>query len=244
MDLHIHRLGTPHAPRMVLLHGMTEDGTSWPDLVARWGGAWDVLSVDLRGHGSSPRFTTEDVPRATEVMLEDVVALLAGQPEPVVLVGHSLGGNLALRAALAHPGRVRALVLEDPTSPLDPADHARFVDGTLAFLDTMAHPDAEVRRMRAETPWSHAEIDAWAASKARVDRRAVTGLGVRGEWDRLWDDVAVPTLVLVPEGPSMSPSAPGSPHVTRVVVPGAGHCVRRDRPEVFYPAVEAFLGAL
>ena len=245
MDLTTHRYGDPSRPPMVLLHGMTEDGTTWPDLVERWGAAWDLLAVDLRGHGRSPRFAPAERPRATEIMLDDVVALLDAQPAPVVLVGHSLGGNLALRAALQRPAAVRALVLEDPASPLGPDDVPRFVAGTLAFLDAMADRDGEVARMRAETTWSRAEIDAWADSKARVDRDAVTGgLGARGEWDRLWDDVAVPTLVLVPEGPTMSPATPGSPHVQRVVVAGAGHCVRRDRPEAFHRAVEEFLAAL
>ncbi|NKX91850.1 alpha/beta hydrolase [Sanguibacter hominis ATCC BAA-789] len=245
MDLHVHRYGTPQAPRMLLLHGMTEDGTTWPDLVERWGAVWDLLAVDLRGHGRSPRLTQDERPRATEVMLDDVVALLDEQPAPVVLLGHSLGGNLALRAALRRPGAVRALVLEDPTSPLDPSDTERFVAGNLAFLDAMADRDGQVERMRAQTRWSHAEIDAWADSKARVDREAVTGgLAVRGEWDALWDTIGVPTLVVVPPGPTMSPAAPRSPLVRRVVVPGAGHCVRRDEPEAFCSAVEDFLAAL
>lgn len=245
MELFTHRSGNPGGPRMLLLHGFTEDGTTWPDLVERWHGAWDLVGVDLRGHGRSPRFAPDEVARASEVMLDDVIELLAQQPEPVVLLGHSLGGNLALRAACRLPDRVRALVLEDPSSPFGPDDDVSgFVTGTLEFLDSFADRDGEIARMRRATTWSLAEIDAWADSKPRVDRSAVgRGIGAGGDWPALWRDVAVPTLLVVPPGPTMAPLDHGNPRVSRVVVPGAGHCVRRDRPEEFFTAVEEFLGA-
>ena len=117
LPLAVHRYGDPDAPTVVLLHGLTEAGTAWPDLVAHWGDAWNVLAPDLRGHGQSPRFTEGELANAPEVMLADVVQILDGQPDRVVLVGHSLGGLFALRAAVARPDRVVALILEDPARP-------------------------------------------------------------------------------------------------------------------------------
>ena len=89
----------------MLLHGLTEAGTTWPDLVGHWGDDWHALAPDLRGHGQSPRFTEDQLGAAPEVPLADVVTVLEAQPEPVALVGHSLGGLLALRAAIARPAR-------------------------------------------------------------------------------------------------------------------------------------------
>lgn len=104
-------------PRIVLIHGLVMDSHASyylsiaPALAARGG----VLLYDLRGHGRSEQpptgYTMAD-------MVDDLVALLdaAGANAPVVLVGNSWGGQIAMRAAAAHPDRVRALVLIDPQS--------------------------------------------------------------------------------------------------------------------------------
>src|SRR5659263_142059 len=149
--LTVHRSGSADARAAVLLHGLTEAGTTWPDLVRHWGDDWRILAPDLRGHGQSPRFTEEQLGAAPEVLLADVVTVLETQPEPVALVGHSLGGLLALRAAIARPDRLWALVLEDPARPTpgrtpDPG----FVAETEEFLHTMADQDGQVARMLQE----------------------------------------------------------------------------------------------
>ena len=117
LPLTIHRYGSSTARTVVLVHGLTEAGTTWPDLVGHWGDDWQVLAPDLRGHGRSPRFTENELDAAPEVLLADLLTVVDAQPEQVALIGHSLGGLLALRAAIARPDRVRALVLEDPAQP-------------------------------------------------------------------------------------------------------------------------------
>src|SRR5450756_1378924 len=215
MPLTIHRYGSSNARTVVLVHGLTEAGTTWPDLVGHWGDDWHVLAPDLRGHGQSPRFTEDELATAPEVLLADVVTVVDAQTEPVALVGHSLGGLLALRAAVARPDRVWALVLEDPARPTggrtpDPG----FVADNEDFLDAMADLAGQVARMLRDSSWSRAEIEAWAACKP-----------------------------LVPPDSPMAPrqEAVHNDLVRTVVVPGAGHCVRRDQPARYLRAVDAFL---
>lgn len=246
--LTVHRYGNPSAPPVVLVHGVTDAGTAWPDLVDHWGDRWDIHAPDLRGHGHSPRFTTDQLRTAPDVLLADVVALVDALRAPAALVGHSLGGFLALHTALARPDKVRALVLEDPAKPAGDEPDPAFVADNLALLTAMAEPagNAEnVERMLRETPWTRAEVDAWAACKPLVDLEYVRhGLFLGPpRWEVLFDALTVPTLLLVPPD---SPMAPRSEEVRNdlvrtVVVPDSGHCLRRDQPARYQAEVDAFL---
>lgn len=246
-ELTVHRSGDPAAPTVVLLHGVTDSGTTWPDLLTHWGDRYDVLAPDLRGHGSSPRFTPEQLPQSPEVLVADVVALLDGLDEPVALVGHSLGGLTALRAALERPDKVAALVVEDPAKPTgsrtpDPGFSGMLLGHTQVVIDDRA---GEVARMRRETPWSDTEIEAWADTRVLVDQEYLRHGLFLGDavWEEAFDALRVPTLLVLPEDAPMAPRADGfdNPLVRTIHVAGAGHCVRRDRPDAYHAAVDAFL---
>lgn len=247
LALAIHRHGDPQAPAVLLLHGLSEAGTNWPDLVTRWGDRWSILAADLRGHGRSPRFTQEQLAAPADVMLADVLAVVDAQADPVAIVGHSLGGLLALRAALARPRRVWALVLEDPARPSPWGGPNLALGAEVLELLTATDEDrsAEVARMHRETAWSDAEIKAWADGHPLVDREFVRrGLDLGDPaWEEAFEALAVPTLLVRPADSSMAPhmSRIRNPLVREVVVEGAGHCVRRDRPDAYHGAVDAFL---
>lgn len=101
-------------PGVVCLHSNASTSTQWRGLMDTLCGRFRVLAPDALGAGKSPPW-----PAAGAVELRDEVALqapvfeLAGNP--FFLVGHSYGASVALVAALAYPGRVRALALYEPT---------------------------------------------------------------------------------------------------------------------------------
>lgn len=239
--LRLHRYGNARGTPVVLLHGLTEAGTAWPDLVLRWQEQWDIYAPDLRGHGESPRFSDGELDAAADVLLADVLDVLEEVGEPAVLVGHSLGALLALRAALARPQSVLALVLEDPARP--GGTGPELVAANQAFLDGMAEPTAHIERMLRETAWTRAEIEAWAACKPLVDREYIArGLSLGDtRWEELFEDLAVPTLVVVPPSSAMAPRGVANALVRSVVIPDSGHCVRRDQPGRYHGVVDAFL---
>lgn len=243
--LTVHRFGSPDAQPVVLVHGVTDAGTTWPDLIAHWGDRWDVHAVDLRGHGRSPRFTEDELATAPDVLLADLLAVIDAAAEPVALVGHSLGALLALRATVARPDKVWAAVLEDPPQPSGSVPDPQFVAWHESMLEAMADPDAEVERMLRQTPWSRTEVEAWAACKPLLDREYIRrGLFLGGHgWGDMFDSLTVPTLLVVPEVQAIAPR-PEILHpdlVRLVTVPDAGHCVRRDQPERYHEAVDVFL---
>lgn len=249
MTVHVHEFGNPSAPPLVLVHGLTDDGTCWPDAVARWGSGYRILTVDQRGHGQSPRFTEEQVERAPEVMRDDLASVLRGLDEPAFVVGHSLGGFIAARVARAFPELVRALVLEDPAKPAGRADR-EFARHQLTFVETVTNdPDGELARMRRETPWTETELQPWAESKPRVDReylRRGLYLGDDAAWEEMFNELTVPTLIVVPIDGEMAPD-PALIHndlVQVVEIPEAGHCIRRDNPTGFHAVVDPFLSGV
>lgn len=248
--LTVHRWGPPDAPPLLLLHGLSEAGTAWPDAVRRWQHAYRVIAVDLRGHGRSPRFDEADLHRCHELWLSDVLHLLPTLDRPPILVAHSLGGLLALRAAAAEPRLVRGLVLEDPAEPTghtvpDPA----FVAHQERFLDSFADGgESERARMRVESRWPVDEIDAWAACKPLVDRRMIRHGLTLGEpvWEPLFDRLTVPTLLMLPVNSIMAPDEAriANPLVRFHRVDGVGHCVRRDDPDAYHAVVDPFLAVV
>src|SRR5689334_9591220 len=102
--------GTGPAPPIVLVHGLGGSAASFSLLAARLlTASRRVLVLDLPGHGRNRLRRGEEAAGLTDQALA-LGAVLADVGEPVVLVGNSLGGALALHAAAAVPGRVRAVV--------------------------------------------------------------------------------------------------------------------------------------
>jgi len=108
------RRPSPVATPVVLLAGTGLTARSWDAVAASLSATRTVLAVDLRGHGQSGWPGEYSI----ALMAQDIGQLLERLDEPAVdVVGHSLGGLVALRVAAAHPHRVRRLVLEDVGMP-------------------------------------------------------------------------------------------------------------------------------
>jgi pimeloyl-ACP methyl ester carboxylesterase len=103
------------APRrlMVLLHGVASNMSRWSEFVEHTSlkETWDLLRPDLRGHG-------ESFPRGRlglEIWCRDLRDILDAEGyDQALLVGHSLGAQVAVQFAARYPARVRGLVLIDP----------------------------------------------------------------------------------------------------------------------------------
>lgn len=109
------RAERPHGA-IVLLHGMASNLTRWSEFLehTRLTRTWDILRLDLRGHGDSMVRGRIGM----EIWSDDLVELLdAERYSRAVFVGHSLGAHLALHFAARFPARVRGLVLIDPIFP-------------------------------------------------------------------------------------------------------------------------------
>ncbi|MEU6868923.1 alpha/beta hydrolase [Streptomyces sp. NPDC046876] len=104
--------GGPGRP-LLALHGGLSEGAAFTGLAEALGDDWRVIAPDQRGHGDSDRAGHY----RTEGYVADAVALLdhLGLDAPVVVLGYSLGGAIAVHLAAEHPGRVAALIDTDST---------------------------------------------------------------------------------------------------------------------------------
>jgi pimeloyl-ACP methyl ester carboxylesterase len=101
-------------PGVVCIHANASTSGQWSRLMALLAPRFRVFAPDSYDSGKSPHWPSERVIHLRdEVALIDPVLMRAGSP--LALVGHSYGGAVALIAALAEPGRVRALALYEPT---------------------------------------------------------------------------------------------------------------------------------
>lgn len=140
------RFGPGTVPRVVALHGVGLNAHSFDPVLL----ALDVpaLSLDLPGHGRSD--WRADADYRPDHLADDVVsALEALAPEPVVLLGHSLGGLTATLVAAARPELVRALVIVDITPGVSPGGSAgsvaEFISGQRDFGSIEEIVDRAVR---------------------------------------------------------------------------------------------------
>lgn len=248
------------APPLVLVHGFTGHRDDFIGVMPELARHRRVIAPDLRGHGDSHSPTS-----VSEYSFDHVVKDLLGLLEHLGiprcdLLGHSMGGMVSLRFALAHPERIRSLIFlcsgpEVPTT-LDreafekaaaiAEEHGMETLRKLSDAVIRERPSS-IRESWGERFWSHRERRFAAMSPA-----AYRGLG-EAIFDsdslvsRLWE-VDVPALVLVGEEDAdwRVGAALFESHLPRAIhrtIPGAEHHPHQENTEAWLEAVEEFLSA-
>jgi len=101
--------GDPGLPPVVILHGLLGSSRNWGGVVRALAPRHRVLALDLPNHGASPWVERMDYPFQARLVADEISAL--GQP--VALIGHSMGGKVAMSLALTRPELVERLVVVD-----------------------------------------------------------------------------------------------------------------------------------
>ncbi|MGL4174507.1 MAG: alpha/beta fold hydrolase [Dermatophilaceae bacterium] len=252
--LHTSSVGTG-GPRVAFLHGLFGQGRNWAQVAKAVAGPADTgarcLLVDLPDHGRSPWTEEFSYERYAEAVADTLAATAPG--EPWVVVGHSLGGKVAMVLALRHPDAVHRLVVVD-IAPKDYGDLHRFrryIDEmrALPLAELTSRADAEarfaepdpgvkafllqnLRRQGATWSW-RVNLELIAADAGRGADSAIAGFPALG--DASWDG---PVVWLV--GSESGYVGDGDvasmrslfPRTRLVTVNGAGHWVHTDAPAV------------
>jgi 2-succinyl-6-hydroxy-2,4-cyclohexadiene-1-carboxylate synthase len=226
---------------VLLLHGFTHTGSSWDPVTAALGERYRVIAPDIRGHGTA----SDAVPVALETVIADLESV-AGDGA-VTLAGYSMGGRIALHAALAMPARVQRLVLIGASPGIaDPAEREgrRLADERLAGeLDGLSIE--EFARRWAQTPVLSG-LRPEVLERVHADRlrnttaglaRSLRGLGT-GALPSLWgrlDELRMPVTLVVGERDEKFTAiaremAALIADAGVVMVEGAGHAVHLEAP--------------
>lgn len=241
-------------PPLVLLHGLFGAGQNWGAIRRALAPRYRVLAPDLRNHGASPRAAAMDYPTLADDVAETLDA--AGVARAAVL-GHSMGGKVAMALALAHPQRVERLVVADiapvryrpslrgyieamQSLPLRPWLTRREADAHLAATI----PEGGIRAFLLQSLRFEADPPAWrlglaelaAAMPAIEDFAPPPGARYDG-----------PVLVMGGElSGYIRPEHHAAfralfPRVAFTTIPKAGHWVHAENPQGFLAALEPFL---
>ena len=250
---------------VAFLHGLMGRGKNFTRFAKDLSAQCTSLLVDLPNHGTSgwtDEFSYEDM---ADTVAEALRAKSGGRK--IMLVGHSMGGKVAMVLALRHPDLVDRLIVEDISPRLSPQATDEFVH----LLGTMLRMDLDSYESRAEADAVMAEH----VHDARVRGFLLQNLRREGGRFAWQPNVAMLFEHLEAVGSFPDPAAPEDPdrvfdrpvlwlagansdyvrdedvprmkdlfpRVVRVTVRDAGHWLHADQPEAFVSAVRTFLTA-
>jgi pimeloyl-ACP methyl ester carboxylesterase len=238
--------GTSPPPTVVLVHGSLDRGASFARAVRRLGDL-GIVTYDRRGYeGSTDEGTAVDL--AGHV--EDLLAVVAGAPGsgPVTAVGHSVGGDVVVAAALAEPARFSSLGAYEPPMPWLGFSR-RPGRGPWTPGDPGDEAEAFFRRMVGDAAWDRLPADVRARRRAEGPALVADLLAMHGEAPFDVTALTVP-VVFGRGGPASSAHhrdtvgwlASHVPGAMLVEIEGAGHGAHLSHPDGFARLVRVAVG--
>lgn len=242
---------------ILLLHGLAGHGEEWAETAAWLRDGYRVVAMDMRGHGYSER-RPADV--SVHALVEDAVAAIDLIRPPVVLVGQSLGGIIALLVAAERPDLVAALVMIE-ASPAGMAGSAAAELGHTVAEQLRSWPVPFSSGDEAVTYFGGPSLSAtawvsglevrddglWPRFDVDVMERMLREVAAEPLWDS-WERIRPPVLVVAGDpllrSGDLERMGAGQPRAVFVKFAGAKHDVHLDQPQAWRQALSAFLKTL
>ena len=256
-QLNVTRLGEQGSV-IAFCHGLFGQGKNWTQIAKAFSADHRVLLIDMPNHGRSEWTDAFAYPD-----LADRVASLFTANDPVTMVGHSMGGKIAMAIALLHPELVERLVVVD-VSPVAYESGREF----LGYIDTMrgldlttlerrdqadaalreAVPNTTVRSFLLQNLRREGDRWSWLLNLDLLSEHMAALAGWPDEdlgdasygGPVLWIGGANSAYVADDYAPAMEKLFP---RVRRVTIKDAGHWVHSERPEVFIEVLKRFVSA-
>jgi pimeloyl-ACP methyl ester carboxylesterase len=254
VDLHFQQFGDPAATPLLLLHGLFGSSVNWLGIARRLQDRYRLILPDLRNHGRSPHAHRMDYP----AMAEDILELLRRLEIPAAhILGHSMGGKVAMWLALTQPEKVDRLVVAD-VAPVEYSHRFETIFTGLRSIDLDHLSDrqaadrqlagyvesSQVRGYLLQNLVKQSTGWAWRLNLPVLEREIYTLAGFPES-----DGKSFPGDVLFIYGGNSTYVLPeyfstirtGFPFSRLRALAGAGHWVYADQPDGFIMTLDAFL---
>ena len=228
---------------LILIHGAGGSYLYWPPEIRHRAGR-DILAIDLPGHGESKGGPRDSIEAYAQALL-DFMDLL--EIDQAVLCGHSMGSAIAQRMSLDSPDRVYGLILVGAGAKLrvhpqliedcsQPDTYPQAVSQIMAWSFSQ-HADQRLMRLASE------RMKEVSPGVLLTDFQACNAFDIRDEVG----EIKQPTLIICGDDDQMTPVKfseflADNIHRSRLeVIPGAGHIVMLEKPEVVAVLIDEFL---
>jgi esterase len=246
--------GDPSSPPFLILHGLFGMLDNWQLHANRLSESYCVYALDLRNHGRSPH--TEEMNYA--LMAADVALFCQEKGlEDIVLLGHSMGGKVAMQFAVAYPQLLRLLIVADIAPKAYSAKgHQKYFDAFRAidFTQIESRKEAEEAFAQFEPNQGIRLFLLKNLEKAAVGYRLKCNLdAIEKAYPLIAGKVEVPYPINIPtcflKGALSAYITPADEadiealflQAEFVTIPQAGHWLHAENPEVFYQELTRFL---
>ncbi|MES2711496.1 MAG: alpha/beta fold hydrolase [Pseudomonadota bacterium] len=250
--LRLNAVDVGSGPPLVLLHGLFGAAQNWGTIQTALAPEHRVISLDLRNHGASPHADSMGYAE----MAEDVAATLTELDVPsAAILGHSMGGKVAMTLALTRPALVERLVVAD----MAPAAYPPHLRGVVTAMQALPVAPGLTRRaadaaLAATIPEAglrafllqNLRFDAAPAWRIGLDEIAAAMPAIEG-WDPPDAQYAGPVLFIAgARSDYIRPDHAGAiaalfPAARHAVVANAGHWIHAENPAGFLDALRPFL---
>jgi esterase len=254
MQLHVERIG--HGPPLVLMHGLFGAGRNWRAIARHLQTHWTCYLVDLPNHGASPHTPEMSI---AQMAVDVETWMTAASLTNAVVLGHSMGGKVAMQMAMTNATRIAQLIVVDVAPRVYPGGLESII-AALQGLDVLAIasrneavtalapaiPNASVRRFLCQSlipqdggPWR------WGfnlQSIATHYRQLLGATPPESQYDgpTLFIRGAESNYVLDSDAAQIHTHFPQAQIET---IANAGHWVHSDAPDAFIALISKFLSA-
>ena len=241
---------------LLIIHGLFGSADNWRTLSKKFAETYRVIAVDLRNHGRSPHLPGMSYAE----MAADLLALMDKLGlEKAHVLGHSMGGKVAMQLALNHPQRVEKLIVAD----IAPVAYGHGHDDVLAALYAVQNAGGAESRKEADAIMAEhvSVLGVRQFLSTNLEKKENGKLGWRVGLDQIRDGYE--SVVAAPEGEVFTGAAlfirgelsgyvkeAHQPRIDAlfpqnqcVTLPGCGHWLHAEKPLDFLAQVQAFLDA-